>query len=258
MSEQPNQLRAEIRGHEALVRIFADKEALSHAAAEYLVAVIKDTLEEQDYFSLALTGGSSPGRLYELLAGPYSERIPWAQIHLFWGDDRYVPRDDPDSNQGAAFRDFIDHIPIPAAQVYPIPVDIAPAEAAAAAYQETILDFFDGAPPTFDLVLLGLGGDGHVASLFPENHPETSLATVDSAQWVQAVMAPERVSPRPRITLTLPAINWARRVLFIVPGAQKEDAVRQIVREPNGTLPGAYVHARRQLCWFVDEAAWGF
>lgn len=257
MLEKADSLRTAIRGHEALVRIFPDKEALSLAAAEYLIGAVETTLQEQDAFSLALTGGSSPNRLYELLAGPCRDRIPWDQLHLFWGDDRYVPRDDPASNQGAAFRQFIDHVPIPAEQVYPMPVDISPAEAAAAAYQETLLDFFDGAPPTFDLVLLGLGGDGHIASLFPENHPERSLTSVDEATWVQAILAPARVSPRSRLTLSLPAINWSRRVLFIVHGAQKQEAVRKIVREPNGTLPGAYVHARRQLCWYVDKAAWG-
>ena len=245
-----------IRGHEAQIRLFPEKEALSHAAVAYLLEALEATLAAQDRFSLVLTGGSSPLRMYELLATEYRERVPWQQVDLFWGDDRYVAPDDPDSNQGAAFEAFIDQVPIPAANVYPMPTGTRPAEAAARAYEQTIKAYFGDQPPRFDLILLGLGPDGHVASLFHENHPERQLEKPDATPWVEAIMAPERVSPRPRLTMTFPLINQARRVLFIVPGAAKRDAVAQIVKSPEGTLPGAYVQAQDERVWYIDAEAW--
>lgn len=251
-----NTHRVRIRDYPADVRRFANLERLSHAAAAYVLAAMETTLETRDRFSLVLAGGSSPLRLYELFADTYRARMPWAHVHLFWGDDRYVPRGHPDSNQGAAYDAFISQAPIPAEQVHAMPTKIAPPAQAAEVYEETIRRFFGGGPPAFDLVLLGLGTDGHTASLFPHLHPEQHLQQPD-APWVQAVEAPPGVEPRQRLTLTLPALNHARRALFLVSGTSKRDAVHTVLRTPDPTLPAAYVHPQDELVWYVDDAAWG-
>lgn len=251
------QFTTTIRGHDAHVHLFPDREALSHAAVEYLLDAIEATLASQERFSFVLTGGSSPLRMYELLATDFRDRIPWDRVDLFWGDDRYVAPDDPSSNQGVAFETLIDYVPISDANVYPMPTGTKPAEAAAQQYAETIKGYFGNQPPSFDLILLGLGPDGHLASLFPENHPERQLNNPEEVPWVEAIMAPERVSPRPRLTMTFPLINQAKRVLFIVPGAAKQDAVANIVKSGEASLPGAYVNAQDNLTWYIDADAWG-
>jgi 6-phosphogluconolactonase len=251
-----NALRVPIRGYPADVRRFANLERLSHAAAAYVLAAAETTLETRDRFSLVLTGGSSPLRLYELFADVYRTRLPWDRIHLFWSDERYVPRGNPESNQGAAYDAFIGQVPIPAEQVHALPTKIAPPAQAAEVYEETLQRFFGG-PPAFDLALLGLGEDGHVASLFPHHHPERQLEQPDASSWVEVTEAPPDQEPRQRLSLTLPALNRARRVLFLVHGARKREAVRAVLRTPDSTLPAAYVHPQDELAWYVDAAAWG-
>lgn len=249
--------RVTIQGAEAHVRVFPDLEPLSHAAAAYCLAALETELEAgRERLSLVLAGGSSPRRLYELLGTTYRERVPWERLHLFWGDDRLVPRDHEHSNQGAAYRDFIDRVSIPPENVHPMPTT-EPPEEAAAHYEQTLQAFFDGGPPAFDLVLLGLGGDGHTASLFPEHEPTRHVGDPE-APLVEAVPPPDAMKPAVgRLTLTLPALGHAKRILFLVAGASKQDAVEQILRSPDPMLPAAYAHAQDELAWYLTEDAWG-
>jgi len=237
-----------------LIRVFPDREALSQAAAERLVEVVEAVLAEKDRVALALAGGSTPRRLYELLAEAYRDRLPWDRLALFWGDERFVPADHPASNYRMAADALLRHVPLPPDHVFPIPTQAASPDAAADAYDATLHSFFDTSKPAFDLTLLGLGDDGHTASLFPEDLPHTHD---DPARWVEAVVAPLRYEIRPRITLTLPALNASRHVFFLVAGEGKREVLRAVLDQADPTLPAAHVRAREQLTWFVDEAAFG-
>ena len=151
---------------------FADVEALGRAAAEAFAAKAREAACARGIFSALLAGGDTPRRMYELLAGePLRSRVPWGAVHLFWGDERCVPPDSPHSNYGMARRALLDHVPLDPGRIHPVRWDLSPEEAAAA-YEEELKDFFRGAPPRFDLALLGLGSDGHTASLLPGS-PDT-------------------------------------------------------------------------------------
>ena len=236
------------------VRVFPDREALSQAAAERLVEVVEAALVEKDRAALALAGGSTPRRLYELLAETYRDRLPWERLALFWGDERFVPVDHPASNYRMTADALLRHVPFPPDHVFPIPTEAASPDAAADAYDATLRSFFDTSEPAFDLTLLGLGDDGHTASLFPEDVPHTHD---HPSRWVEAVVAPPRYEIRPRITLTLPALNASRHVFFLVAGEEKREVLRAILDKTDPTLPAAHVRAREHLTWFVDEAAFG-
>lgn len=239
------------------VMVFPDKEALSQAAAARLVDVVTTVLAEQERCTLALAGGSTPRRLYELLAETYPARIPWERLYLFWGDDRYVPHDHAASNYRMAHDALLQHVPIPSTHSFPVPTEQASAEAAAEAYEATLRRFFGTAAPAFDLTLLGLGEDGHTASLFPENTPHLGLDQTEATRWVEAVMAPPRYDIRSRITLTFPAINASERVFFLAAGASKREVLHTVLHDPGTTLPAAFVRAHEEIRWFVDEAAIG-
>ena len=229
----------------------ADLEALSRAAARALVADIESVLESQDRYALALAGGSTPRRLYELLAAGTEGALPWPRIHLFWGDERYVPPTHPDSNTRRARQVLIDEIPIPADNVHLIPTQGDAPEADAAAYEAILRRFFSDGPPTFDTVLLGLGSDGHTASLFPE----TSVLA-DDERWVRVVTAPPRHDVSTRISCTLPVLNGARRAIFLAAGPRKRAAVHRVLNEQDESLPATHVQPRAQLDWYLDRACW--
>jgi 6-phosphogluconolactonase len=230
------------------IDVAADAEALARRAAEWLV----DRMTASDGpFALSLSGGSTPRGLYALLASPpYRDRIPWQRLHLFWGDERYVPPDHPDSNYGMARTAMIAHVPIPSHQVHPIPTSPSP-EAAAAAYEQTLRDFYkadvlDPARPLFNVTLLGLGPDGHTASLFPDDR-----ALDEQAAWVAAVVG---AKPEARITLTFPAIASSGAVAFLVAGAEKHPTIARVCRGDQA-LPAARIEAAGELRWFLDRAA---
>jgi 6-phosphogluconolactonase len=235
------------------VRAFSDLEALSRAAARDLTAHVRETLDGQDRYTLALAGGSTPKRLYELLAAESEGTVPWSDLHLFWGDERFVPHDHPKSNARMVAETLTDHVPIPNDHVHPIPTQAGSPEAAAVAYADTLREYFPDRSATFDTVLLGLGADGHTASLFPETgSPEQSRT--DEA-WVRVVTAPPRHDVSTRLTCTLPTLNGARRALFLVAGERKRDALRTALDEPGSTIPAAQVSPREELLWYVDTAA---
>ena len=237
-------------------KVFPDHEAMSRAAAAHIAERADAVLSQRDVFSLVLAGGGTPKRLYELLAEtPFRDMLPWKQVHIFWGDERFVPADDPASNYRMAWEALLRHVPIPSGNIHPIPTDIESPSLAASKYEATLRTFTDdySGDCTFDCILLGLGRDGHTASLFPEDAPH---AAPDTDAWVRAVTAPPRHTPRQRVTLTLPAINQSLDALFLVSGAGKRDAAQAVLDRSDASLPAAHVHPRRKLLWFLDEAAY--
>lgn len=235
------------------LHVFTEYEALSHGAAAAIAAAIIDSVRARGCASLALAGGSTPERCYELLATAHRTDVPWGKVHFFWGDERMVPPNDPASNTAMARRTLLAHLPVPGANVHSVDTTAHDTpEAAATAYTGTLTAFFDG-PPVFDLVLLGLGADGHTASLFPEDVPHEA----PNDQWVTGGLAPPRHTPRGRVSITLPAINRARQVFFLVSGAEKADALAAVREQTDPSLPAAHVAPEEALHWYVDAAAAG-
>jgi len=224
-------------------------EELSRLAGEAVIQAARDAIARRGRFGLALAGGRTPRRLYEWLGAEAGANMPWHQVHLFWSDERCVPPHDPHSNYRMARRGLIDRVPIPARNVHRIRGEQEPVEEAAVEYERALRDF-----GPLDLVLLGLGADGHTASLFP-GHP----ALEERERWVRAV--PERLGqpPCPRVTLTLVALGEAHQAFFLAAGREKRGVVRAVVegQPPAAPLPAARVRPQRPPVWFVDEAAWG-
>ncbi len=229
---------------------FASPVRLARAAAETIVETLRTAVTERGRASFGLTGGSTPRPLYRLLAAEYRSALDWQQVHVFWGDERHVPHDAADSNYRLAAETLLAGLPVAEAHVHPAPTGGTP-EADARAYEQTLRAFF-GDRPAFDLVLLGMGADGHVASLFPG-----SPALGETERWVVATEAPPASPVRERLSLTLPVLSAARTVLFLVAGEQKADAVGAVFRDPDRSPPAERVGAQERLLWFVDEAAYG-
>lgn len=241
------------------VRRYPNLEVLSNTAAEFICSLAIERGNESGLFTIVLSGGKTPKPLYEKLAAPpHVARMPWSRIHLFWGDERCVPFDHPEGNFSMAFHALISKVPIPPQNVHRIPAEIEPPGDAAEAYERMLREFFGfpeeaGLIPTFDLILLGVGKDGHTASLFPGDQ-----ALEEEKRWVAAVLTPHGSPPVPRITLTLPVINRARCVLFVVSGSGKRGVVRSILEEPDAAVqryPAARVSLEGKVVWLVDEEA---
>ncbi|MCL2452888.1 MAG: 6-phosphogluconolactonase, partial [Alphaproteobacteria bacterium] len=204
--------------------------------------------------SLNLSGGTTPRRIYERLAvSDLGCPINWQKVNLFWGDERFVPADHEDSNFRMVREALLDHVPIPAAQIHPIPTSLTTPEQAAAAYAQTLKAYYqsetlDAARPLFDLTLLGLGEDGHMASLFPG-----TKALEERHAWVTAVIG---AKPEPRITLTYPAIESSREIVFIVAGAQKRAILDRLLANDQ-TLPAARIASGGIIRIAADRAAAG-
>jgi 6-phosphogluconolactonase len=232
------------------VIVVRDAAALAKAAADRLLARIA---ANSDRVAICLTGGSSPKQLYQLLATePYRPRIPWQRVHWFIGDERFVPVDDPRHNMAMARHTFLDRC-APAANIHPIPTDTANPDEAARRYERELQAFYgagrlDPEVPLFDVVLMGIGPDGHTASLFPD-YP----AIRETARW--AVGVPEaHVEPFvPRVTLTLPALGSCREMLFEVAGSEKRAILTRVLASEN--LPANRAHATGETVWLVDKAA---
>jgi 6-phosphogluconolactonase len=235
----------------AKIEILADEEALARRAADCLLAAAKAA---NGPFAVALSGGSTPRRLYELLArAPYRDAFPWHRTHIFWGDERFVPKSDARSNYRMTAEALLSHVPIPAANVHPIPTEgVTPADAALA-YERTLKSYYgaeelDPARPLFDLTLLGLGKDGHTASLFPR-----SQALAERERWAVAVTD---AGPQARISLTYPLLESSRHVLFLVAGEEKRAVLERVARGDQD-LPAARLHPTGSLLWLADAAAAG-
>jgi 6-phosphogluconolactonase len=238
----------------AFIEIFPSPADMTRAAANLFAARAAEAVSAQGRFTAALSGGKTPVALYDLLAkNPCASQIPWARVHLFWGDERCVPPDHADSNYRMTRECLLDHVPIPPVNVHRMPGEMDPAEAAAR-YEGQLRDFFASrgdSPPVFDFILLGLGEDGHTASLFPGTR-----AIRESARWVVGHYVDAQKGWR--ITLTPPVINAARMVVFIVSGAGKAAVVKEIQEGPlrPNTLPAQVVRpAGGDLVWMLDREA---
>jgi 6-phosphogluconolactonase len=243
------------------VQIFPDLEFLARSAADQFIQLAGDCIRTHGIFSVALSGGSTPQSLYRVLASePFSEQVDWSLVHLFWGDERCVPPNHPDSNYFHAFQTMITNIPIPEKNIHRIPAELSPKEAAVS-YEETLLEFFQSLEDeemrhraSFDLVLLGMGDDGHTASLFPGTEP-----IHEETRWVSALYV-DRVGAW-RITLTPVVLNRAGKVIFLVAGSGKNWTLQKV-------LYGSYQPDRypaqiirpfgEDPLWLVDEAAASF
>jgi 6-phosphogluconolactonase len=234
-----------------MIRVYPDLESLSRAAAALIVTQANLAVAARGRFSVALAGGATPRRTYELLAAPpLMDQAPWDRVHVFWGDERCVPPDAPRSNARMAKEAWLDRVPIPGHQIHPITCAQDPA-AAARDYEARLREFFAGAPPRLDLVLLGLGHDGHTASLFPG-----TTVLEEQERWAAAVYVPE--GDLYRVTLTAPLINQAARVAFLVAGGAKAKILREVLhglRDP-ARLPAQLIRPHHgELLWLTDLAA---
>jgi 6-phosphogluconolactonase len=230
------------------VHVYENPEELAEAAARGFAARADEAIGERGRFAVVLAGGSTPKATYQILGRDYADRIDWSKVHVFFGDERTVPPDHEDSNYGMAREALLDHIPV--ASVHRMRGELPPDEAAGA-YEEELRDFFGaGELPRFDLILLGIGGDGHTASLFPE----TSALEVHD-RWV--VANPVLKLDTTRITLTVPVINAARAVYFLVAGEGKAEALAQILEgdpDPRG-YPASLIQPQAGLEWMLDRSA---
>jgi 6-phosphogluconolactonase len=226
--------------------IFDEAQFASRAAA-WIAGLIA---AKHGRFRLALTGGETPRPLYRELGARFRSSVDWTNVEFFWGDERFVPPDSPASNYGMARETLLAQIPAPEKNIHPIPTTGEPGEAARA-YEATLKSAYgaaalDPARPLFDLVLLGLGDDGHICSLLPG-----SPALEEREHWTAAVA---HGRPEMRITLTYPAIQSSRATAFLVTGEKKAEAVRA-VRSGNTALPGARLKPEGELVWLLDSAA---
>jgi 6-phosphogluconolactonase len=231
------------------VHVSPDPAALATAVADWLLQL---ALDKAGPFALCLSGGSTPKALYRLLAeAPYRDRFPWARTHLFWGDERFVPPDDELSNYRMVREALLGHVPIPAGNIHAVPTEGLEPQAAAAAYQRDLQAFYgagrlDPARPLFDANLLGLGPDGHTASLFPD-----TAVLDDRADWVAAVIGAKAEA---RITLTYPALESSRQAAFLVAGADKAAILARLM-QGDQSLPAARLQPTGALLVFRDAAA---
>ena len=239
-----------------VVRTFADVETLSEAAAHEFVHCARETLAARGRFTVALSGGSTPKRLYHLLTiEPFGSQVDWQRVEIFWGDERCVPPDHPDSNYRMAREAMLVHLPIPTEHVHRIEAERADRDAAARDYQAILARALgvneDGEPPALDLILLGMGPDGHTASLFPHTQ-----ALDETTRWVVANHVPQLNTDR--LTLTRPILNRAHEVLFLVAGADKAERLVEVLTGPAEPkrLPSQSIQpCDGQLLWFVASDA---
>ncbi|WP_126972376.1 6-phosphogluconolactonase [Gynurincola endophyticus] len=223
---------------------------LSEALAEWITSFIESTLAKQDRFTWVVTGGNSPKELYKRLSeAPYSERIEWDRIHIFWGDERAVPFEDDRNNARMTHETLLNHVPIPKENIHIMDTSLEP-EAAALEYEKTILHYC-GEDSVFDLVLNGMGDDGHTLSLFPNTVAVHENMRNVFAFWLDA-------QNMYRITLTAPLVNKARRIAFLTFGANKAEALYQVIQGERNVdqYPSQIIQPLNgELYWFIDEAA---
>jgi 6-phosphogluconolactonase len=238
-------------GTAAMIRVLSDPDALSREAAGLFVRQAKVSVDLRGRFCIALSGGRTPGRLYEILAGPpFLDQVPWDRTHIFWGDERCVPPDDQRCNALMARQTLLDHVPVPPDQIHPILCHESPAKSAQR-YRDLLHDFYAGGPPVFDLVFLGLGENGHTASLFPYDD-----ILKDQHAWTAPVYVREQ--DMYRVTLMPAVINRARLVVFLVSGDSKASVLKEVLSGPSDPfrLPVQLIRPEfGELIWLADDAA---
>ena len=231
-----------------IIDVLPNKSALIKRSKEIVLERLHKALESRDKFTLALSGGSTPKPLYEALS---QEALPWSKIHVFWGDERYVAATDKDSNQLMARQAWLDRVDIPASNIHPIKTEAKNPQQDAQQHERELHEFFQTQPgefPTFDLILLGMGDDGHTASLFPHTEAlsvQDRLVTVGNKDG------------QPRITFTAPLINQARCALFIIAGENKRPALKEIFADDTDTMqyPARLIKPKEELLWLLDRSA---
>jgi 6-phosphogluconolactonase len=234
-----------------MIRVLSDPEMLSLEAAALFVRQAQISVNHRGRFCVALSGGRTPKRLYEILAGrPFFNEVPWDSTHIFWGDERCVPADDKQSNALMAQQLLLDYVPVPKDQIHPIFCHEAPAKSARE-YRDLLKDFYSGGQPVFDLILLGLGEDGHTASLFPYDE-----RLKDQDTWTSSVYVKEKEMYR--VTLMPAVINRARLVVFLVSGNSKASILKEVIAGPSDPfrLPAQLIRpVSGGLIWLADRAA---
>jgi 6-phosphogluconolactonase len=234
------------------ILVFETAEDVARAVAEFFVKAARDAISNRGRFSVALSGGQTPKRVYQLLASPHlNTQVDWTKLHLFFGDERAVPPDHPDSNYQMVRDALLSHVPLPTENVHRIRGELT-AHDAALEYEKELRDFFQSKEwPAFDLVFLGLGEDGHTASLFPNTEALQDKHSWVAANWVESLKTW-------RLTLTVPAINHAHDIAFLVTGAGKAERVAEVVNGIQDTrrLPAQLITPLAgNLLWFLDKQA---
>lgn len=236
------------------IQIFVNPDDLAQAVAARFVQLAEAAISARGTFTVALSGGSTPKRLYQLLATPeWRNQVSWNNVHLFWGDERSVPPDHPDSNYRMVRETLIDHVPIPTTNIHRIQAEISAAQAASGYEQELRLFFelIDSELPQFDVVFLGMGANGHTASLFPGTGAIFEQKHLVVASWIEELKTD-------RITLTPPVINHAREIIFFVTGTEKAATLKAVLEgeyQPD-RLPAQIIRPTQgKLVWMVDQAA---
>jgi 6-phosphogluconolactonase len=235
------------------LHLHKDPNELSKAAAKWVADYISNTLRNQNRFTIALSGGGTPQKLHAILAAaPYKEQIDWSKLHIFWGDERVVPFEDNRNNAKMAYDTLLNQVPIPAAQIHVMRTDIDPV-LSANEYEEILHRYFDNTAHSFDLVLLGMGDDGHTLSLFPNTE-----VVREKEKWATAFFLQSQNMYR--ITLTAPLVNQSACVAFLTTGAGKASALKEVLQgkfNPDKYPSQIIQPAKGSLHWFVDEAAAG-
>ena len=234
------------------LKIFTNKEALTKATAQLIITESKNCIKEKGSFTWALSGGSTPLQLYKLLAtDAYQKKLDWKNIYIFWSDERYVPFQSEDNNSHQAKLALLDHIPIPQENIFTIPVNL-PVKKAAKHYEETLKQFFKTDQPVFDLILLGMGSDGHTASLFPHTEILKEKEALVKNIFIEHVNME-------RITFTVPLINKAKKILLLISGGEKAEILQKVLSEKKQPqlYPAQLIKAakKNELIWFADAKA---
>ena len=248
------------------LKIHDDLESLSLAAAEFVTRRAEQGVNLRGYFTIALSGGSTPKKLYrDLAADPFAERFPWHNSHFFYSDERLVGPDDPESNFGMTSQAMLEKVPVEDRHIYPVPTSAGSVQQAAELYEKKLRHVFENIEneygtdynrsfPRLDLILLGLGADGHTASLFPGDP-----VLAQKLRWIVPVKAPAGYTTRERVSFTLGLINQAACVVFLVSGREKNSVVKAILNEPEKAFelyPAARVDpVDGELVWFADREA---
>jgi 6-phosphogluconolactonase len=238
------------------IQILDNSEAVSRTAAEMLVNLVLETLKTNDSFAVALSGGSTPKTMFSILAGDetFRNRMPWDRIHFFWGDERHVPPDHTDSNYRMTHESMLSRVPVPSENIHPVRAENPDAGKAAEEYEQALRDFFKlerGQLPCFDCVFLGMGTDGHTASLFPGTKALQERERLVVSNWVDKFQSY-------RITMAAPVLNNADMVIFLVSGEEKAEPLRAVLEGEKQTdlFPSQLIEPTHgKLLWLVDQAA---
>ncbi len=230
------------------VEVLPSKDALIQRSLDLVLAKIQAAIAQRGICTIALAGGSTPKPLYEQLA---LQKVDWNCLHVFWGDERYVPPTHPDSNQGMARKAWLDQVPLPADNIHPMATEAADPAIAASQHESALQAFFKtpvGVFPEFDIILLGIGDDGHTASLFPHT---------EALQVRDRLVTVGNKDGQPRLTFTAPLINHARAVIFIVAGAGKQSALQHIfaTTDDDSLYPSRLIQPQGELWWLLDQDA---